>query len=153
MVTNKRKKVQKYRGHTTHGGGHRKKRRGFGSHGGKGNAGTGKRAGHHKQGVVLGRSGFLPRREKTHTKAINLGYFTLERLEKLVHIGKIKKEGNIYTVDLNKIGFTKLLSTGNLGGKVNFEHCQCSAKAEEKIKAVGGVVKISKPGTVGEQEQ
>lgn len=145
MVTNKRKKVQKYRGHTTHGGGHRKKRRGFGSRGGKGNAGTGKRAGHHKQGVTLGRSGFIPRRTKADTKAVNLGYFTFKKLEKLANVGKIKKEGNVYTIDLNTIGFTKLLSTGNLGGKVNFENCQFSVKTEEKVKALGGgIVKTSK---------
>ena len=73
MTNNKTRKVQKYRGHTTHGGGHRKKRRGAGSKGGKGNAGTGKRAGHKRRGVVLGGSGFKPRRTKVVQKAINLG--------------------------------------------------------------------------------
>ena len=42
MVVYKRKKVTKYRGSVTHGGGSRKKRRGAGSIGGRGNAGTGK---------------------------------------------------------------------------------------------------------------
>ena len=48
MVVQRKKKVGKYRSHTTHGGGHRKKRRGAGSRGGRGNAGSGKRAGHKK---------------------------------------------------------------------------------------------------------
>ena len=63
-MANKRKKVNKYRGHTTHGGGHRKKRRGAGSRGGRGRAGSGKRAGHKKAGgvVISGSKGFLPRR-------------------------------------------------------------------------------------------
>ncbi|HLC52511.1 MAG TPA: uL15m family ribosomal protein [Candidatus Nanoarchaeia archaeon] len=155
MVTNKRKKVQKYRGHTTHGGGHRKKRRGWGSRGGKGNAGTGKRAGHHKnrsakQGRVIGSTGFIPRRGKMVSKVINLAYFTSERLEKLTNAGKIKKDGNTYTIDLEKIGYTKLLSTGDLGGKVNFKNCQCSAKVEEKVKAAGGAVKTSKTEAIEE---
>ena len=51
MVVNRRKKVVKYRGHSNHGGGMRKKRRGAGSRGGRGNAGTGKRAGHKKAGM------------------------------------------------------------------------------------------------------
>ena len=44
MTTHKIKKVRKYRGSKTHGGGHMKKRRGSGNRGGFGKAGTGKRA-------------------------------------------------------------------------------------------------------------
>ena len=44
MSVNKTKKVGKYRGSKTHGGGHMKKRRGAGNRGGRGMAGTGKRA-------------------------------------------------------------------------------------------------------------
>ena len=51
MVVRKAKKVGKYRAKTTHGGGHRKKRTGAGSRGGRGLAGSGKRAGHQVQKI------------------------------------------------------------------------------------------------------
>ena len=147
MVNNKTRKVQKYRGHTTHGGGHRKKRRGAGSKGGKGNAGTGKRAGHkknisYKRGHVLGSHGFRPRRTKSTITAINLGYFTSERLNKLVNANKIKKEEDVYDIDLNVLGYNKLLSTGKLNDKIKFNVDACSAKVEEKVKAAGGNVTL-----------
>lgn len=141
MTVNKRKKVNKYRGHTTHGGGHRKKRRGAGSRGGRGNAGTGKRAGHKKAGISrkLGAHGFTSKRV-TRGKAINAGHFTAEKVEKLVSSGKIVREGDHYLVDLKKMGYGKLLSTGNTKLKLKITVPSCSQKAEEKIKAAGGEV-------------
>ena len=45
-------------------------------------------------------------------------------------------------VDLNSLGYNKLLSTGNLKDKIQFNVDTCSAKVEEKVKAAGGEVKL-----------
>jgi len=71
MTTHKRKKVVKYRGSHTHGGGAKKKRRGAGNRGGRGLAGSGKRA-HHKKQLIFklfgkdyfGKKGFYSIRRK-----------------------------------------------------------------------------------------
>ncbi len=142
MVVHRRKKVTKYRGHVTHGGGSRKKRRGAGSRGGRGNAGTGKRAGHKKFSVgnILGREGFVPRRTVVKVKAINLSYFTSERLDQLVASGKAEKEGKLIVIDLNKLGYNKLLGTGRVPAHLKFIVSQSSAQAAKKVKEAGGEV-------------
>ena len=68
MTTNKRKKVVKYRGSHTHGGGAKKKRRGAGHRGGRGMAGSGKRADQKKPTILklygnsyFGKKGFSPK--------------------------------------------------------------------------------------------
>src|SRR3989344_3740348 len=105
MVTNKRKKVVKYRAHTSHGAGHHKKRRGKGSKGGKGRAGSGKRAGHKRYGIVLGSTGFLPRRSAKSIRAVNLGYFTESKLNELTAHNKISKQADVFHVDLKTVGY------------------------------------------------
>lgn len=140
MVTRKTKKVNKYRGTNRHGGGHHKKRRGAGSRGGRGNAGSGKRAGHRKYGVTLGRYGFLPRRDIQPVKAITVGYFTLQKINKLVVAGKAIKEGDVFSIDLGKLGYGKLLGTGNTPLKLNLHVSSVTASAEEKISTAGGKV-------------
>ena len=144
MVVHKRKKRVKYRGSTTHGGGHRKKRRGAGSRGGRGNAGTGKRAGQKKAGMkdrVLGRVGFNPRRTPVvQGKAVNLLFFTPKRLDHFVQQGKVAKERDIYIVDLSSLGYTKLLGMGNATCKVRVTVACASSKASERVAAAGGEV-------------
>jgi len=144
MVTNKRKKVVKYRGGSTHGGGARKKRRGAGSRGGRGFAGSGKRAGHMrmkhvKAGHIMGQHGFTSK-SRTNGKAINVHYFTSKRVQKLVDEGKALKEGAFYSIDLGALGYTKLLGTGNTSLKLKITVAKCSSRAVEKIKAAGGEV-------------
>jgi large subunit ribosomal protein L15 len=132
MVTNKRSKVVKYRAHTTHGGGHRKKRRGAGNRGGRGNAGSGKRGKAKKQSHPnLGKHGFVPGGRKTKTKSLNLSL-----LNKLVENGKIEaKEG---VIDLTS-SYQKLLGTGQ-AKKFNIKVDSCSKKAQEKVEAAGGKI-------------
>jgi large subunit ribosomal protein L15 len=146
MVVTKTKKVNKYRSHTTHGGGHRKKRRGAGSRGGRGNAGSGKRASHKVAGSSrkLGPIGFTSKRQNT-VKAINLGYFDLDRIEKLLNTGKIKKEGDLYLINLNELGYNKLLGTGKVNAKLEISVNNFTSSAEEKIKEAGGkIVSVQK---------
>ena len=142
MVVNKIKKVNRYRGHSTHGGGARKKRRGSGSRGGKGRAGTGKRAGQKKAGIkdwTLGRTGFKPQNPKP-VKAINIGYFTTDRINKLLDSGEISKEGAVIVLDLSKLGFDKLLGTGKVSTKFKVIVSSFSASVEKKVKAAGGEI-------------
>lgn len=140
MTTNKRKKVTKYRAHTTHGGGHRKKRRGAGSRGGRGKAGSGKRAGHKKFGIVLGNPGFRPRRNFSAEKTINVGYFTFEKVDRMVKQNKARKEGDFYVINLNELGYEKLLGTGKTTLKLKLTISKCSALAAEKVQEAGGEI-------------
>jgi len=152
MVTNKAKKVTKYRAHTTHGGGHRKKRRGAGSRGGRGNAGSGKRAGQKVAGIKesrLGRTGFKPRRDAKAIKTVAVGYFTSDRIEKLLKSEKVTKEGDFVLLDLKKLGYDKLLATGSIKNKLKIKVSQFSARAAEKVKAAGGEI-ISEEASVEE---
>lgn len=142
MVVKKHKKVTKYRAQRTHGGGSGKKRRGAGSRGGRGNAGTGKRAGHKKAGrpLSLGRRGFthLPLLQKM--KTVNVGYFTMSTVAKLLHEGKAVQEDNAVSINLQKLGYTKLLGAGTVELKLKINVPFCSEQAAEKIKAAGGEV-------------
>ncbi len=149
MVVRKRKKVTKYRAHTTHGGGHRKKRRGAGSRGGRGRAGTGKRAGQKVAGgnVITGKSGFRPRRMAAKSRGINVGEFTSHFVEKLVAAGKATKEGNAFVIDLGSLGYTKLLGTGTPAVAVRVTVGSSSARATEKIEAAGGSVNVAGKST------
>ncbi len=146
MVTYKTKKVSKYRGSSNHGGGMRKKRRGAGSRGGRGNAGTGKRAGQKKAGLKnfkLGSIGFRPRREVVAKQSINIGDLTVAKLNVWVSEGKATKEGAGFVVDLRGLGYTKLLGAGDAAVKLMITIPSCSASAMEKIKAKGGQVQVS----------
>jgi len=142
MVVNKRKKVTKYRAHTTHGGGHRKKRRGAGSRGGRGNAGTGKRAGQKVAGLkskgIGAHRGFTSK--TVSDKAVTLNYFTVKTLNKLVEKKLITLENDFYSIDLAKLGYQKLLSTGNVKLKLKIKVEKITPRAEEKVKAAGGEI-------------
>ena len=47
-------------------------------------------------------------------------------------------EGEVFYVDLAKLGYTKLLGTGNVLVKLKLNVAEFTARAEEKIKAAGG---------------
>ncbi|MBU1111157.1 MAG: uL15 family ribosomal protein [archaeon] len=143
MPVNKTKKCGKYRGHTTHGGGHRKKRRGAGSRGGRGNAGTGKRAGQKKAGMLpqLGALGFTPRgRESKSKQSINLSDLSSVKLDRWVAAKKAAKQGDVYVIDLTKLGYHKLLGAGSTNLKLQITVDQASKLAVKKLKKAGGKV-------------
>ncbi len=153
MVVKRRKKTTKYHAHVTHGGGSRKKRRGAGSRGGRGNAGTGKRASHKKAGISrkLGSKGFTRRgREKTRENALNVSTLTVPFVENLVAQGKATKEGNTYTINLTELGYTKLLGTGTVAVALHLSVSKCSARAAEKVEQAGGNVSTEKVGEPAE---
>lgn len=141
----KRKKVIRYRGSKTHGGGAMKKRRGAGNRGGRGMAGTGKRGDAKKPCIwnnkrYFGKYGFTPQ-NKTTIKACSLFYLE-NKLPYLIEKKLIKEEKGTYVVDLAALGFNKLLSNGKVTKKYNITTDHASASAIEKVKAAGGNVDV-----------
>ena len=141
MTVNKRKKFSRYRASMTHGKGSKKKRRGSGNIGGVGKAGSGKRSdskkpSNWKEKRYFGKYGFVSKRKK-NINAINIGYIdaNLNRL-----VDTVKQENGFYSIDLEKLGFNKLLSNGRASNKYRITVQNASKKAIEKIKASGGEV-------------
>ncbi|MFC1728462.1 uL15m family ribosomal protein [Nanoarchaeota archaeon] len=134
---NKRKKNSRQRGSKTHGWGSMKKHRGAGNRGGRGMAGTGKKAGQktpsYWQERHYGKEGF-----KKKGVAKNISPVNLDQINKLLLNGKIKE-----SVNLADLGFNKLLGKGNIG-KIKITVEQASKKAVEKVKAAGGDVVLPK---------
>ncbi len=142
MTITKRKKVRKYRGSKTHGGGSMKKRRGAGSRGGRGRAGSGKRGDSKKPSYwkdwEMGTHGFTSH-SRSVTVAMNVSDLHRE-LPRLVEQGVATKKGDIYTVDLSVLGVDKLLGAGHIGVSVSVSVAAATPKAKEKVSAAGGSV-------------
>lgn len=147
----KRKKNSRERGTRYHGWG-----RGQGHHkaagnrGGRGNAGSGKRADCKKgkydklyAGTYFGRRGFYSITGKDF-KAIGLQTLDL-MLDKLVAEKKAEKKGAVYHIDLADIGFDKLLGNGKVTHKIEVKTTFASVRAVEKIEAAGGKVEAAVP--------
>ena len=140
MTVNKRKKNSRQRGKTTHGWGAKKKHRGAGNRGGRGMAGSGKRADQKKPSILkeygntyFGKFGFkIPQKIKKHIKEINIS--TIENSKSFT----AKKEGDFYIINLDSQGYTKLLSKGKPTRKYKITCKSFSKKAIEKIHAAGG---------------
>jgi len=146
MTINKRKKVVKYRGSKTHGGGSMKKRRGAGHRGGRGAAGSGKRADVKKPSIwkarYFGKFGFKSK-SKVSVNPVNIEYLDTH-IEKFVSKKLVDKENDFYSVDLKKLGFNKLLGNGKPSNKYKIKATYASKKAIEKIKGSGGEVILTK---------
>lgn len=140
--------MSRMRGTHTHGGGAKKKRRGGGHRGGRGRAGTGKRADQKKPSVwgkdYFGRSGF---KSPTHriVNACNLRFIEAH-FNQLLEQGKIKKESGVYVVDLQQLGYDKLLSSGTLSHACKIIVSSASAKTADKVQAAGGELVVASQG-------
>ncbi|RLG32705.1 50S ribosomal protein L15 [Methanosarcinales archaeon] len=139
----KRKKVVKYRGSKTHGGGAMKKRRGAGNRGGRGRAGSGKRGDAKKPSYwkeKTGRKGFTSKSRK-EIKAINLELIT-KNLNSWIKKGLIVKKPSGYEIELKKLGYDKLLGKGRVKEKLLIITDSASKKAVDKVVKAGGEVKM-----------
>lgn len=149
MVIKRRKKVVKYRRSKTHGGGAKKKRRGAGSRGGRGMAGSGKRADQKKPSILkkfgssyFGKHGFKrPKKQIKKIKVINLGLLE-KNLDKYLKKKLIKKENSAFILNLSELGYDKLLSAGNIKNKYDITTKFSSKKAKSKIEKLGGKVNV-----------
>ena len=61
-------------------------------------------------------------------------------MNKLVEKKLITKENDFYSIDLAKLGYQKLLSTGNVKLKLKIKVRKVTPRAEEKVKAAGGEI-------------
>jgi len=138
-VPHRERKVRKQRGSRTHGWGQVGQHRAGGRKGGKGKAGRGK----HKWTYTVkyapnyfGKHGFhkpVSHEEKT----INVG-----ELEELVEKTTIEKEAKI--INLEKLGYNKLLGAGKVNRPLNIEVKSCSKSAAKKIQEAGGKIIIKR---------
>ncbi|PIY60379.1 hypothetical protein COY95_02070 [Candidatus Woesearchaeota archaeon CG_4_10_14_0_8_um_filter_47_5] len=155
MVTNKRSKNSRQRGSQTHGWGSKKKHRGAGNRGGRGRAGTGKRADSQKPSIwkdpdYFGKHGFKKKGAPAPLRTINL--CNLESsLVKLRAEGKVQEEKGAFHIDLKACGYEKLLGTGIIHHTYNITCTAASAKACAKVEEKGGSVVIL--GTPGKTEK
>ncbi|MEM4152944.1 MAG: uL15m family ribosomal protein [Candidatus Pacearchaeota archaeon] len=142
----KRSKRSRIRGKRTAGYGCKKKHRGKGSKGGKGMAGTGKRAGQKKTFLLkyvpnyFGKRGFtsIKKLKEKEKKTINLDELQ-EKLEKFLKQGIAKKTEKGIEIELKNY---KILSRGDVKEKLIVKASSFSKKAKEKIEAAGGSVII-----------
>ena len=137
-------KNKKHLGSRTHGRG-KKAGRGAGKRGGRGNAGLHK---HKYIKTVLylpdhfGRRGFK-RPQLVVGSKITINLFKLdEKIDKLIEESKIKKVKNNYEVNLEELGYDKLIGSGTITKPVNLTVREATEKAITKIKNAGGKVKI-----------
>ncbi len=146
MKTHKRRKSSRKHGRrmATHGGGARKKSKGSGHRGGKGMAGSGKRADHKKTLITarfghnyFGKQGVTSRGTKRDKrKRINIG-----RIETgLEKYGKKTSRG--YEIDLKDF---KILGTGEIKNKLIIRAKEASKSAIEKVAKAGGEIILSAP--------
>jgi len=134
-------KSHRFRGSHTHGWGSKKKHRHAGHRGGRGNAGSGKRGDAKKPSYwkekYFGKFGFVMHGMKEEINAVNIK--DVERmLASFVSGGFASEKSGIYTVDLNKAGYNKLLATGRATKRLNITVNYASPSAAEKIQKAGG---------------
>jgi large subunit ribosomal protein L15 len=136
MVVRRRKKINRQLGERTRGNGDTKNRRGAGSRGGRGLAGSHK----HKFSKYAGKFGKEKRKllSRKETKALNIEQI-VQAMPRLLQEGKAVKEEKAIVVDGKVIGFDKLLSRGTLGEKWIVRNVKASKKAVEKVEKAEGV--------------
>ena len=132
------RKIRKKRGSRTHGYGRVGQHR---CHGSKGY----RKAGRHKAGwsYVLryepdyfGKKGFTsPKSLKQKVNVMNVG-----KLDEIASKFSTEKEEGKFFIDLESLGYTKLLGTGKVTKPLIVKVPSCSNSAAEKIKGAGGQI-------------
>lgn len=155
MVYNKRKKNSRHRGSWTHGYGEKKKHRGAGSRGGRGNAGSGKRGDAKKPSYwkirkFSGKHGFVnPVKRSVHTTSLAK---LNSSIHNIVESGNAIQEGNAFKVNLDHLGIDKLLGTGKPFFAYHLIVAQATKGAIKKVEAKGGSVQIIAPSTAESED-
>jgi large subunit ribosomal protein L15 len=151
--TKKRKKASRMhgRGQGTHGWGARKKHKKSGHRGGKGMAGTGKRADQKKTLVTklyghnyFGKQGITSRGTKRDKRPrINLKNIELN-IESLIKKGIAKKTGKCIEIDLKEYKILDASSEYLPKNKLIIKANEASKSAAEKVKKAGGEILLKK---------
>jgi len=147
MVVNKRKKNTRQRGNNSHGWGAKKKHRGAGNRGGRGMAGSGKRADQFKPTILklygnayFGKRGFhRPQKMIQSFKSLNLDELEI-LLTSFLAEKKVVLEGERYLLNLEDCGYHRLLGRGSVHHKFKIRAVHFSSRAGEKIRKAGGEV-------------
>lgn len=147
MPAHNRRKFSRMRGQHTHGWGAKKKHRGAGNRGGRGMAGSGKRADHKKPTILklygneyFGRKGFnRPSEVVRYIRTINLDELQ-NKLDYYISNKLITKDKDFYIVDLDKLGYEKLLGNGKVNVKLKINAQYFSSGAASKIEKSGGII-------------
>jgi len=129
-MENRRKKKVKLRGSHTHGRGHKKKARGAGNRGGRGNAGLTK---HKKFKLLKKMSGHLGTRGFTSPKQKGLKKYT-----KTINICTLIKLVDKGDIDVTSLGYEKVLGKGNITSAITVKSISFSEIAKKKIEKAGG---------------
>lgn len=135
-----KQKTKKFRGSRTCGGGTHKNRRGGGSRGGRGNAGTCK---HHfvramQRGLSFGKHGFKrPSSIVKDRTIVNIGEID-EAIEQLVADGFAEKKGSAFHIDIANIGIEKVLGNGKVTRPLFITAQGFSSVAKQKIEDAKG---------------
>ncbi len=64
-------------------------------------------------------------------------------IDKLVENGIAEKEGDVYSIDLSVLGYSKLLGSGRVDKAIRVTVAKVTPKAAEKIEAAGGSVELA----------
>jgi len=139
-MPHKLRKIRKKRGSRTQGYGRVGQHRKTSSKGYR-------KAGRHKHGwsyvikyepEYFGKKGFTsPKSLKVKENVINVG--KLDEIAK--KLSQAKREEKVY-IDLESLGYTKLLGTGKVTKPLKVKVAACSSSAAEKIKEAGGEIII-----------
>jgi len=137
MVVRRRRRVNKLLGSRTRGHGDTKNRRGGGTRGGRGLAGSHK----HKFTKYYGKFGKEKKRVLggKEVRAINIDQL-MQLMPKLLATGAAHEENGFIVVDGGRAMLDKLLSRGMPGGKIVLRNMRASKKTVEKIEKAGGRV-------------
>lgn len=139
----KKRKSSKRRGDREQGRG-KKKGRGAGLRGGRGNAGRHKhkRVHYAKLGQEFGYTniGFkIPDEAQNIVVSVNVSELD-DRLALLVEMGEAQKQGDTYVVDLAAMGVDKLLGSGQIRNKVKITVGTATPSAKAKVEEAGGSI-------------
>jgi large subunit ribosomal protein L15 len=140
-MPHKKRKVRKRRGSRTHGYGRVGQHRGGGQRGGKGRAGLHKGKWTHTikhDPEYFGKHGFSPPKRK-ESRTINVGELD-GRIEELLENKQAEKTEEGIRLDLNRLGYDKLLGRGEITHSIIVLVDSCSESAAEKIEEVGGKI-------------
>ena len=131
------RKIRKQRGTRFHGWGQVGQHRSTGMKGGSGKAGLLK----HKWTWTVkydpnhfGAKGFTPPNQKITKQWINIG-----QLDDFA-ASQANGKGKLHVIDLNKMGYDKLLGQGQVKGSFKIIVSECSGNAKTKIEEAGGSI-------------
>ncbi len=158
----KAKKSRKLRGTRYNGRGYNDRNRGAGCRGGRGNAGSGKRADQKKTRLINAKvhNGYKPRsygfnslKQRFHKDIKTINLVDLEKFfEYYVKNNVFEKSGDLVKADLRKLGIDKLLGSGRIEHKFEITVDYASEKAVKKVEEAGGKVILLKSSEESSEE-